>query len=282
MSDMNGRVCLVTGATGGLGLATAEGLARRGAEVILHGRNEAKLNAATQFIRERTNAGKLRGVVADLSSLDEVRRLGAELNERAGPLHVLVNNAGVFGPGKTRDGFDLAFGVNHLAHFLLTNLLLEKIRHSAPARIVCVASVAHEGRPLDPETLDGPKGLFGLAAYGRSKFANILFANELARRLDGSGVTANALHPGLVSTGMLNAPPPPASWVIPLVRRFALSPEQGAKTSIYLATSPEVEGVSGGYFVKCRQVAPDPRTQDVALARRLWDRSAALAGLHEA
>lgn len=279
MSDLNGRVCLVTGATGGIGLATAEALVRQGAEVILHGRNEAKLNAATESIRERTNLGKLRGVVADFSSLDEVRRLGAELNARSGPLHVLVNNAGAFGPGTTRDGHDLAFGVNHLAHFLLTNLLLERIQASAPARIVCVASVAHMGRPVDPDRLDGPKGILGLAAYGRSKFANVLFAKELACRLKGSGVSVNALHPGLVSTGMLNAPRPPFSWALPVIRPFTLSPEEGAKTSIYLASSPEVDGVTGGYFVRCRKAATDPRAEDAALAQRLWNTSAELVGL---
>jgi len=207
-----------------------------------------------------------------------VRALAAEINALAGPLHVLINNAGVLNlrPHTSNDGFELQFAVNHLAHFLLTNLVLDKLKASGKARIVVVASRAHYGHPPDPARLEDNAGLF---AYGRSKFANVLFAKELARRLAGSDVTANALHPGLVWTNMVRQPRPPVSWVAPLLKPIMLPPEDGAKTSVYLASSPEVSGVSGKYFSKCKEVAADAMSDDLALARALWDKSAELSNL---
>jgi NAD(P)-dependent dehydrogenase (short-subunit alcohol dehydrogenase family) len=200
MAEMTGRVCLITGSTNGIGRATAEALARQGASVILHGRNIARLDQAVTEIKARTGNANVSRLVADLSSLAEVRALAAEINALAGPLHVLINNAGVLNlrPHTSNDGFELQFAVNHLAHFLLTNLVLDKLKASGKARIVVVASRAHYGHPPDPARLEDNAGLF---AYGRSKFANVLFARELARRLAGSDVTANALHPGVAVAG---------------------------------------------------------------------------------
>jgi len=278
MAEMTGRVCLITGATNGIGRATAEALARVGANVILHGRSAERLDRAVAEIKSATGNANVSRLVADLSSLSEVRRLGAEINALASPLHVLINNAGVLNLRKhsSKDGYELQFAVNHLAHFLLTNVVLDKLKASRGARVVVVASRAHYGNLIDPDYLESRSGL---RAYGRSKFANVLFAKELARRLSGSDVTSNALHPGVVWTNMVRQPRPPISWIIPALRPFLISPEEGAKTSVYLASSPEVAGVSGKYFDECKDVAADPRTEDASLARALWERSAALVKL---
>lgn len=275
MAEMTGRICLVTGATNGIGRATAEALARLGASVILHGRSAERLDRAATEIKAATGNQNVSRFVADLSSLAEVRRLASEIKALPSPLHVLINNAGVLNlrPHQSKDGFELQFAINHLAHFLLTNLVLDKLKASGGARIVVVASRAHYGHPIDPSKIENNPGPF---AYSRSKFCNVLFAEELARRLAGTGVTVNALHPGLVWTNMVRQPRPPVSWLVPLLKPVMLSPEDGAKTSVYLASSREVEGVSGKYFASCKAVAPDPAVTP-ALARALWEKSAALA-----
>jgi NAD(P)-dependent dehydrogenase (short-subunit alcohol dehydrogenase family) len=280
MPDMAGRVCLITGATNGIGRAAANALAALGAELILHGRDAIRLKSSMEEIRAASGNSSVSFVVADLASLADVRRMAAEVNASPRPLHVLINNAGVLSltAKTTRDGHELMFGVNHLAHFLLTNLLLGKLKASAPARVVVVASRAHVGNPVDLSRLAPEPGLGNLSAYGRSKFANVLFAKELARRLSGTRVIANALHPGVVMTNMVRGRTPPISWIVPLLRPFLVTPEDGAKTTIYLASAPEVEGVTGKYFVQCREAAADARTDDAALARALWDKSAELVG----
>lgn len=258
---MTGRTCFVTGATHGIGLATATALARAGATVVLHGRDSERVEAVSRRIQEQTGNRSVSGLIADFSSLAEVRRLASEFDAQHGQLHVLVNNAGAStfgGHRRTRDGVEWHFGVNHLAPFLLTSLLLDTLKASAPSRVVTVASAAHRRNPVNLDDLDFERGYRTLAAYGRSKFANILFVVELARRLAGTGVTANALHPGVVATNLAGTMPAPLRWIFTLMRPIMLSSEQGAETSIYLATSPDVDGVTGRYFVKCREGAADP------------------------
>jgi len=283
MTDMSGRVCFVTGSTHGIGLATATALARAHATVVVHGRDPSRVDEVSRALRARTGNRQVSGLATDFSALADVRRLAEELGARHDRLHVLVNNAGAmtFPRRRTADGFEWHFGVNHLAPFLLTNLLLDRLKASAPARIVTVASSAHRRNPIRLDDLNFERDYEGLAAYGRSKFANILFTMELVRRLAGSNVTANAVHPGYVVTNLATAADLPrlGRWVMAVLKPLMLSPDQGAAAPIYLASSPEVAAVTGKYFVKCKEAAPDPRALDADLARRLWERSAELTGL---
>jgi len=278
---MEGRVCLVTGATHGIGLCTAEALARLGARVIVHGRDPARVAVVERLISERSGNFEVSGVVADFSSLDDVRRMAAELGSRLDRLDVLVNNAGGLSIERrtTREGFEWHFGVNHLAPFLLTNLLLDRLRAGERSRIVCVASNAHRRATLDLDDLNFEHGYDGRAAYARSKLANILFAAELATRLEGTSIAVNSLHPGVVATNLFDALKPPLSCPAALLRPVLLSPREGAKTSVYVATSPDIEGVTGKYFDKCRVSVPAPAAADRELARRLWEESARLCGI---
>ena len=278
---MKGRTCVVTGSTSGIGLETAKGLARRGARVIVHGPTAAEVDPAVEEVRHAADNPGVSGSVADFSSLDNVRRMAAEIEANCGKLDVLVNNAGVgvYRRRLTRDGFEWNLGVNHLAPFLLTNLLLDRMKASAPARVVVVSSVAHRGYPVDLDDLGFERRFNGLAAYGRSKFANILFTTECARRLAGTGVTANALHPGLVATNMGAGMPLPQRIAFTLLRPFMVSPERGATAPLYLATSSEVEGVTGRYFDRYGERTPDTRATDPALALALWQRSAEMTGV---
>ncbi len=280
MTDMSGRICLVTGATRGIGRATAEALAKSGAHVLLHGRDSASVGAVC---REMVRYGHVNGVVGDLSSLAAVRKLANEVAAQHPRLDVLVNNAGTGTRRRqvTVDGFERTFAVNHLAPFLLTNLLLERLKAGKAARVVTVSSMAHRGAALDFDDLNWEKRKYsGLGAYGASKLANILFTVELANRLAGSGVTANCLHPGVVATNIFAAFGGRTGKVFTvLLRPFMLSPANGAKTSVYLASSPEVEKVTGKFFDKCREVTPTPAAQDIAAAKQLWEISAKLTGL---
>ena len=277
---MTGRTVLVTGGTGGIGLATAAGLAGLGARVGIVGRDAARGEAAAARLR---GAGGLVDVfTADLSAQREVRRLAGEVLAAYPRLDVLVNNAGGYWATRhtTEDGLERTFAVNHLAPFLLTDLLLERLRASAPARVVTVSSGAQAMGRIDLDDLQGVRGYSGQRAYNQSKLANVLFTYELARRLEGSGVTANVLHPGVVRTnfGREDA----KGWMrllLPVVRPFLKSPEQGAATSVYLASSPEVEGVTGRYFVDRRAKDSSRASRDAALAARLWERSAQLTGV---
>ncbi len=279
-TSMKGRVCLVTGATNGIGRVTAEALAARGADLIIHGRNPALAETVGAEIRTRTGNDAVSTVIADFASLDQVRRMAGEITAR-GKIDVLVNNAGTTTPSyrKTADGHEWHFGVNHLAPFLLTNLLLDTVKAGDAPRIVNVASAAHRRASIDFDDLDLEKNYSTWMGYSLSKLENILFTIELARRLHGSGVTANCLHPGGVATNIFGHAGTLAKIVTTLARPVLISPEKGAQTQIYLATSPEVEGISGEYFDKCRVATPSPQAQDRQAARRLWDISAALTGL---
>jgi NAD(P)-dependent dehydrogenase (short-subunit alcohol dehydrogenase family) len=280
MTAMSGRICLVTGATRGIGRATAEALAKSGAQVLVHGRDSASVGAVC---REMIRYGQVTGVVGDLGSLAAVRKLAGEIAAQYPRLDVLVNNAGTGSRRRqtTADGYERTFGINHLAPFLLTNLLLEKLKASKAARVVTVSSMAHRGATLDFDDLNFEKRKYsGLRAYGESKLANILFTVELATRLAGSSVTANCLHPGVVATNIFAAFGGPTGKIFSvLLRPFMLSPADGAKTSIYLASSPEVANVTSKFFDKCREVPPAPAAQDGAAAKRLWEISAKLTGL---
>jgi len=248
--------------------------------VLLHGRDSASVGAVC---REMVRYGQVDGVVGDLSSLAAVRKLATEVAAQYPRLDVLVNNAGTGTRRRqtTGDGYERTFAINHLAPFLLTNLLLERLKAGKAARVVTVSSMAHRGAKLDFDDLNWETRKFsGLGAYGASKLANILFTVELASRLAGSGVTANCLHPGVVATNIFTAFGGRTGKVFTvLLRPFMLSPADGAKTSIYLASSPEVANVTGKFFDKCREVPPTPAAQDAAAAKRLWDVSAKLTGL---
>jgi len=272
---MNGRVCLVTGGTGGIGLETARGLVRLGATVVLAGRDAERGRAAVEELRGQ--GGAVDFVPADLSVQAEVRRLAEEIGRRHGRLHVLVNNVG--GPflnGQTSaDGVEMTLALNHLGPYLLTRSLLPLLRASAPARVVNVSSLAHHGARIALPELR----FAGWSGYKRSKLANILFTYELARRLEGQGVTANTLSPGLVDSDFGKNNAGPFRWVRPLAYAFAFSCETGARTSVYLASSPEVSGVSGKYFTRGKPRRSSRASHDRELAGRLWDLSAELTAL---
>jgi retinol dehydrogenase 12 len=275
---MKDKVCVVTGATSGIGKAAAAALARQGARVVLVGRNRGRAEAAAADIASAGTQPQVE--IADLASLEQVRELAGRLSalER---IDVLVNNAGlVLGEHRiTPDGFEHVFAVNHLAPFLLTNLLLPKLTAAAPARVVTVSSDAHTAARLD---LDDPNTVHGWdswRSYANSKLANILFTRELARRMDGTGVTANCVHPGVVRTGFGRQARPLLRYGVMIARPFLLSPERGADTIVYLASSPEVAGQTGGYYVKRRRREPSAAARDDESARRLWEISESLTGL---
>jgi NAD(P)-dependent dehydrogenase (short-subunit alcohol dehydrogenase family) len=281
-TSMTGRTALVTGGTHGIGLATAQALASSGAPVTLVGRNADKTGRVVEALRRDSGNDRVEGLVADLSSQAEVRRLATEFAAAHDRLDVLVNNVGGFWATRhlTADGLERTFALNHLAPFLLTHLLRPLLESSAPARVVTVSSGAQALGRIDFDDLQGERSYSGQRAYNQSKLANVLFTYELARRLEGTGVTANALHPGVVRTGFGREDPSfPYRALLPLVRPFLLSPERGAQTSVYLASSPEVEGVSGKYFVKKQERRSSRASYDTQVARRLWDVSAELTGV---
>ena len=275
-TSMAGRVCMITGASGGIGKETALALAEMGATVIIVARDSEKGRAALTDIRQRSGNDHVELVIADLASLDAVRRLAAEFREKNQQLHVLVNNAGALNSqlSLTKEGFEMTFGVNHLAHFLLTNLLLDLLKTSAPARIINVSSSGHTRGTIDFDSLRGERKYGGIAAYGQSKLANVLFTYEMARRLDGTGVTVNCLHPGVIRTGFghNNSGIWGALFGVfhTVARPFLLTPEQGAQTSIYLASSPDVESITGKYFVKMEPIQSSDLSYDTGVAQRLW------------
>jgi retinol dehydrogenase 14 len=266
---MNGRFCLITGANSGIGRQTAIELARLGATLVIVCRNRERGEPALREIREQSGNESVELMLADFSSQDAIRELARAYEQTHQRLHVLVNNAGVILRKRhlTVDGLEATFAINHLAYFLLTNLLLPLIRKSAPARIVNVASAVHASGMVDFDDLQSERNYGSMRAYGQSKLGNVLFTYELARRLEGSGVTANCLHPGVIATGI--ARDFPAAIRGP-VRVFSRSVGKGAETSIHLAASPEVEGVSGKYFVDKKQVESSESSRDREIAHRLW------------
>jgi NAD(P)-dependent dehydrogenase (short-subunit alcohol dehydrogenase family) len=281
MAGIEGKLCVITGATSGIGLLTAQKLAANGARLVLVGRDPTRGEAALAAIRERAPRAEVSVHYADLSRLDALRTLAAGLNALS-RIDVQINNAGAMFWLRevTADGLERTFALNHMAYFTLTALLRDKLIASAPARIVNVASDAHRGARLDFDDLQMARNYSGMAAYSRSKLANILFTRELARRLAGTSVTANCLHPGFVASrfgdnnaGLVGLGTKVAKQL------FAIAPERGAETPVYLASSPAVEGRSGGYYYQCAPATPSVAAQDDAAARRLWDASARIAGV---
>lgn len=281
-TNMRDRVCLVTGANTGIGLETTRGLARMGATVLMLCRDRMRAEEARALVRKELPDARLELVIADLSRLSDVRRAAEEVNQRPGPLHVLVNNAAVIPRQRelTSEGLERQWAVNHLAPFLLTNLLLDKLKASAPARVVTVSSQVHAGGQLDFEDLQSERGYEPVKVYNKTKLANVLFALELARRLEGTGVTSNCLHPGVIATNLLSDYMGRARSLKSLLRLTHPSPERGAETSLHLATAPELETVSGKYFrPDTGPSPPSPAGQDRALAQRLWNISEVQCGL---
>ncbi len=285
MSDgmMTGKTVVITGATSGLGSVASARLAQLGARLVLVARNREKAEAMARQLRDRHPGLEAEILLADLSSLAEVRKLAAALPKAAPRIDVLVNNAGAIFTRRqtTADGLERSFALNHMAYFLLTALLLDRLKAGAPARIVNVASEAHRNASLDFGDLQTGKNYSGWLAYRRSKLANILFTRELARRiLEGSGVTANCLHPGFVATSFGDNNGGPFRFALGLAKRFmAISPRQGGETLVYAASAPEIAGVSGVYFDQNRPRETSAAAQDGEAARHLWQVSERLAAL---
>jgi NAD(P)-dependent dehydrogenase (short-subunit alcohol dehydrogenase family) len=285
---LHGKTIVVTGATNGIGEVTARELARAGAEVVIVSRSESKCARTAENIQSETGNQKVSYVAADLSTLDGMRHAAQTIRERFPKLHVLVNNAGALFTSRqiTADGYEMTFALNHLSYFVVTNLLLDLLKATAAsegeARIVNVSSGAHYSvRGVNFDDLLRKKGYNAFGVYSETKLMNILFTNELARRLEGTGVTANSLHPGFVRTGfgMNNS-----GWFVRLfglVTQFAaISPEEGAQTSIYLASSPEVRGVTGQYFTNKQIKTPSAAARDSYQQEKLWRISEELTGVH--
>jgi NAD(P)-dependent dehydrogenase (short-subunit alcohol dehydrogenase family) len=274
------KVALVTGASSGIGLHTAIGLARSGMQIVMAGRDRGRTEAARRFVAEHSGSGRMQIALADFSRLAEVRRLAGEILSTHDRLDILVNNAGLFSPKYrlSADGFELTFAVNHLAPFLLTHLLLERLEASSPARIITVTSEAHRGNRIDIGQLPHPQDWTMMRAYGRSKLCNILFTRELASRLHPSEVVATCLHPGMVATaigqrgGLVEL-----GWR--LMKPFMINPEQGAETPIFLATVADPTSFHGGYVIRKALAQPDAAARDSSVGRRLWQESARLVGL---
>jgi NAD(P)-dependent dehydrogenase (short-subunit alcohol dehydrogenase family) len=280
-SGMGGKVILITGGTSGIGKAAATALAGMGATVVITGRNEERGKRALQEIREESGNDGVELILADLTVQDEVRRLAEELRERHNQLEVLVNNAGLVLSERTEtpDGIETQLAINHLAPFLLTNLLLDLLKESAPSRIVTVSSDAHRWAKIDLDDLQSRKRYRGMQVYGKTKLANIMFTYELAERLEGTEVTANCMHPGGVNTNFGNNQGGPMNLLFRLFKPFMRSPEQGADTLIYLASSPEVEGMTGKYLADRKVKAASDAAYDETTRKRLWEASEELTGL---
>jgi len=280
MRPLEGKVAIVTGGSSGIGQYTALGLAQRGARVIITARNVDRLAATATWLRREAPGSAIETETVDFASLASVRDLAGRILERHTAIPILVNNAGMVMGRRTvtGDGFEAIFQINHLAPFLLTNLLLPAIKTAAQARIVTVASGAAKRSIIDFDDLQMTKGWSIMGAYGRSKLANIMFTYALARRLEDAGVTSNCLHPGFVGTRIANKGGP-IDLVWALVKPFILSSAQGAETSIHAATSPEMEGVTGQYLVKKKPVPTNEMSYDVAAGERLWRVSAEMVGI---
>lgn len=283
LPSQNGKIALVTGATAGIGMETAIELAAAGAQVVITGREDTRCRRALEEIKKRSGSTKVDYMLCDFESQAETRRLAAEFLEKYPALHILVNNAGTVYPSRelTADRIEKTFAVNHLGYFLLTNLLLDRVIASAPARIVCVASTGHLRGTMDFDDLGFERGGYSImGAYSRSKLGNVMFVNELARRLAGKNVVVNSLHPGAVATNIWSH----AQWwarpILSLAKRLVfVSIKEGADTMVWLATAPEAAEVTGKYFYKRKPRSINPLAEDAALNAKLWDVSAKLTGL---
>lgn len=283
---MKDKICMITGASSGIGKATALGLVGMGATVVMVSRERSRAEAALEEVKANTGNQNVALLLADLSSQADIRRLAQEFKSRYPYLHVLINNAGVAPIQRsiTVDGIETTFAVNYLAPFLLTNLLLDTLKASAPARVINVAGDFHRKANIPFDDLMSEKDYNGIRANNQAKLALILFTYELARRLEGTGVTVNCLHPGAVGTNAPLKDPNLSSlsrFMYSLVKPFFLSPEKGAGTSIHLASSPEVNGVTGKYFIRKAAVASSPDSYNEKIARHLWEVSIKLTGLEE-
>lgn len=282
-TNMQGKTILISGATNGIGKQSALELAKMGAQIVIIGRNKAKTEETLREIQSSSGNKDVHALIADLSSMAEVRRVADDFKKQYARLDVLLNNAGSFFSERQEsvDGYEMTFALNHLSYFLLTHLLLDRLKANAPSRIVSVSSEAHMMSPLNFDDLQSKQsyGMAGFRPYGQSKLMNVMFTYELARRLTGTGVTANALHPGAVNTGFGKNNRGLMNIAMKIFTFFAIKVEDGAKTSVYLASSPEVEGVTGKYFDKCKQKQSSQVSYDEAAQKRLWEISEQLTGI---
>ncbi|HEY5207827.1 MAG TPA: SDR family oxidoreductase [Stellaceae bacterium] len=278
---MQGKVCVITGATSGLGLEAAERLAKLGARLVLVGRDRARGDAAVRRLQQAVPGVAVRIHYADLSLMSEMKRVATEIRDAEPRIDVLINNAGAMFASRhvTEEGLELTFALNHMAYFIITNILLDRLRAAAPSRIVCTASIAHRGQDLDFADLQSSRNYGAMKVYGRSKLANILFTRELARRLTGTGVTANCLHPGFVATRFGSGNGLLTRIGVRIAMLGAIRVEKGAETIVYLASSPAVAGVSGGYYQKSQLTQPSAQARSAESALRLWAESARLSGM---
>ena len=278
---MQGKTVVITGATSGIGQIAAEKLAAMGARLVVVARDKTRGETALARLRSISPGVNHAIHYADLSRLAEMKRVAAEIAAAEPRIDVLINNAGALFSTRqvTSDGMERTFATNHLSYFVLTHGLRERLRASKPARVVNVASDAHKGEKLDFNDLQSAANYRGLHVYGRSKLCNILFTRELARRWEGTGVTANSLHPGFVSTRFGDESGGLLSFVVRAAKMFAITPEKGAETIIYLASSPEVANANGLYYYKCRPATPTKEAQDNDSARRLWQESEKLGAI---
>lgn len=277
---MRGKVVVVTGGTSGIGQVAAEQLAGQGARIVLIARNKARAEATLERLRKAGAAVEHTAHLADLSSIAATKRVAAEIAAAEPRIDVLINNAGALFNRRqlSPDGLEMTFAVNHMAYFVLTEGLRGRLAATPMARVVSTASGAHQGAVLDMDDLQSAKAYSGFSVYGRSKLCNILWTREVARRFEGAGVTANCLHPGFVATRFGDGSGGALQAIMPLAKLLAISPKKGAETIVYLASAPEVTGVTGKYFYKCKPVEPSDEARDDAVAAWLWAQSVKLAG----
>jgi NAD(P)-dependent dehydrogenase (short-subunit alcohol dehydrogenase family) len=279
--NLEGKVCVLTGSTSGIGRVAAERLARMGARLVLIARDKARGEAMMAELRAGAPRAAHSIYYADLLRLSEMKRVAAEIAAAEPRIDILINNAGALFShrGVTEDGFERHFALNHVSYFVIANKLRERLVAAAPSRVVNTASGAHQGAKLDFDDLQLSRRYNGMTGYQRSKLCNILFTRELARRWSGTGVTANCLHPGFVATRFGDRSGGLLSYGVRIAKLFAISPARGAETIVYLASSPEVAGVSGKYFYKCKPVTPSREAEDDEAAKRLWAETSRLTGI---